>query len=103
MVTHQYYNISDKTQKWNPCVTHTTGRVIKIFIFLSEVYFKDLSSSKSLPIREVKAEHIGKLVTIRGKIIYYSVATLIDEEWCMILVRYAACLSINYIVFTPPY
>lgn len=31
-----------------------------------EVYFKDLSSSKSLPIREVKAEHIGKLVTIRG-------------------------------------
>lgn len=26
-----------------------------------------MSTSKSVPIREVKAEHIGKLVTVRGK------------------------------------
>ncbi|KAJ8971894.1 hypothetical protein NQ314_000507, partial [Rhamnusium bicolor] len=31
-----------------------------------EIYFKDLSSNKNVPIREVKAEHIGKLVTVRG-------------------------------------
>lgn len=32
----------------------------------SEIYFKDLSRNKTVPIREVKAEHIGKLVTVRG-------------------------------------
>ncbi|KAL3282490.1 hypothetical protein HHI36_005673 [Cryptolaemus montrouzieri] len=31
-----------------------------------EVYFKDSSLCKILPIREVKAENIGKLVTVRG-------------------------------------
>ncbi|EFA03620.1 DNA replication licensing factor Mcm7 [Tribolium castaneum] len=31
-----------------------------------EIYFKDLSTTKTVPIREVKAEHIGKLVTVRG-------------------------------------
>ncbi|XP_045472033.1 DNA replication licensing factor Mcm7 [Harmonia axyridis] len=31
-----------------------------------ELYFKDSSLSKILPIREVKAENIGKLVTVRG-------------------------------------
>lgn len=31
-----------------------------------EVYFKDLSTNKTVPIREVKAEHLGKLVTVRG-------------------------------------
>ncbi|XP_067014629.2 DNA replication licensing factor Mcm7 [Anabrus simplex] len=31
-----------------------------------EVYFKDLSLSKPVPIRDVKAEHIGHLVTVRG-------------------------------------
>ncbi|XP_044751759.1 DNA replication licensing factor Mcm7 [Coccinella septempunctata] len=31
-----------------------------------EIYFKDSSLSKILPIREVKAESIGKLVTVRG-------------------------------------
>ncbi|XP_049822824.1 DNA replication licensing factor Mcm7 [Aethina tumida] len=31
-----------------------------------EIYFKDMSTSKTVPIREVKAEHIGKLVTVRG-------------------------------------
>nr|CAD7446228.1 unnamed protein product [Timema bartmani] len=31
-----------------------------------EVYFKDQSSRKAVPIREVKADHIGKLVTVRG-------------------------------------
>ncbi|XP_044266718.1 DNA replication licensing factor Mcm7 [Tribolium madens] len=31
-----------------------------------EIYFKDLSANKTVPIREVKAEHIGKLVTVRG-------------------------------------
>ncbi|KAJ8920651.1 hypothetical protein NQ315_004790 [Exocentrus adspersus] len=31
-----------------------------------EIYFKDLSANKTVPIREVKAEHIGRLVTIKG-------------------------------------
>ncbi|KAJ8871692.1 hypothetical protein PR048_028019 [Dryococelus australis] len=31
-----------------------------------EVYFKDATLRKALPIREVKAEHVGKLVTVRG-------------------------------------
>ncbi|XP_065203758.1 DNA replication licensing factor Mcm7 [Planococcus citri] len=31
-----------------------------------EVYFKDSGSRKIIPIRDVKAEHIGRLVTIRG-------------------------------------
>ncbi|XP_046988430.1 DNA replication licensing factor Mcm7 [Schistocerca americana] len=31
-----------------------------------EIYFKDLSATKPTPIRDVKADHIGKLVTVRG-------------------------------------
>lgn len=31
-----------------------------------EIYFKDLSVRKHLPIREVKADQLGKLVTVRG-------------------------------------
>ncbi|XP_069689664.1 DNA replication licensing factor Mcm7 isoform X2 [Periplaneta americana] len=31
-----------------------------------EIYFKDQSLNKPVPIRDVKAEHIGKLVTVRG-------------------------------------
>ncbi|KAF2880379.1 hypothetical protein ILUMI_25795 [Ignelater luminosus] len=31
-----------------------------------EIYFKDLSLNKPIPIREVKAEHIGKLVSVKG-------------------------------------
>ena len=37
----------------------------KLFFF-SELYFKNLDTSKSVPIRDVKADYIGKLVTIRG-------------------------------------
>lgn len=33
---------------------------------ISEVYLKDLSSSKAVSIREVKAATIGKMVTVRG-------------------------------------
>lgn len=32
-----------------------------------EIYFKDLSTRKPQPIREVKADQLGKLVTVRGK------------------------------------
>jgi hypothetical protein len=45
--------------------------VTKLILFYSEVYFKDMSTSKSLPIREVKAEHIGKFVTVRGECLWY--------------------------------
>ncbi|XP_046607823.1 DNA replication licensing factor Mcm7 isoform X1 [Neodiprion virginianus] len=31
-----------------------------------EVYFRDFGASKALPVRDIKAEHIGKLVTVRG-------------------------------------
>lgn len=36
------------------------------FYLSSEVFFKDRSAGKPVPIRDVKAEHIGKLVTVRG-------------------------------------
>lgn len=41
--------------------------LIIIFSICSEVYFKDLSILKSVPIRDVKAVDIGKLVSVRGK------------------------------------
>lgn len=31
-----------------------------------EVYFKDLTVNKTIPIRDVKADYIGKLVTVKG-------------------------------------
>ncbi|XP_025836341.1 DNA replication licensing factor Mcm7 [Agrilus planipennis] len=31
-----------------------------------EIYFKDMSETKPVPIREIKGEHIGKLVTVKG-------------------------------------
>ncbi|CAH1643254.1 unnamed protein product [Spodoptera littoralis] len=69
-----------------------------------EVYFKDLSSSKSLPIREVKAEHIGKLVTIRG-----IVTRCTDVKPLLVVATYscAACGAETYqpvrgLQFTPP-
>lgn len=34
--------------------------------YCSEIYFKDLSLNKPIPVRDVKAEHVGKLVTVRG-------------------------------------
>lgn len=39
---------------------------INILFFCSEVNFKTTSHTKPLSIREVKAESIGKLVTVRG-------------------------------------
>lgn len=36
------------------------------FIMFSEIYFKDLSTKKELPIREVKASSIGRLISVRG-------------------------------------
>lgn len=39
---------------------------MNLLIYFSEIYFKDLSNCKSVPIRDVKAEHIGQLVTVRG-------------------------------------
>lgn len=32
----------------------------------SEIYFKDLSTRKELPIRDVKANSIGRLISVRG-------------------------------------
>lgn len=40
--------------------------IFLIIFYFSEIYFKDSSLSKILPIREVKAVNIGKLVTVRG-------------------------------------
>ncbi|XP_072389053.1 DNA replication licensing factor Mcm7 [Diabrotica undecimpunctata] len=31
-----------------------------------EIYFQDLSTNKAVPIREIKADHVGQLVTVRG-------------------------------------
>lgn len=35
-------------------------------VYCSELYFKDRKDAKSLAIRDVKAQHIGKFVTVRG-------------------------------------
>lgn len=39
---------------------------LSFHIFFSEVYFKALSAIKQIAIRNVKAEHIGKLVSVKG-------------------------------------
>lgn len=31
-----------------------------------EIFLKNKSAEKSIPIRQIKAEHVGKLVTVRG-------------------------------------
>lgn len=35
-------------------------------ICYSEIYFKDLSTKKEIPIRDVKASSIGRLISVRG-------------------------------------
>ncbi|XP_041974157.1 DNA replication licensing factor Mcm7 [Aricia agestis] len=69
-----------------------------------EVYFKDLSTSKCVPIREVKAEHIGKLVTVRG-----IVTRCTDVKPLLVVATYScsACGAETYqpvksLQFTPP-
>jgi len=37
-----------------------------VLFFFSEIYFKDLSTRKELPIRDVKANSIGRLISVRG-------------------------------------
>ena len=39
---------------------------MKLSYFSSEVYFKQLGTQKPLPVRDVKADNIGKLVVVRG-------------------------------------
>lgn len=36
------------------------------YFYFSEIYFKDLSTRKEMPIRDVKASSIGKLISVRG-------------------------------------
>ncbi|XP_026764148.2 DNA replication licensing factor Mcm7 [Galleria mellonella] len=69
-----------------------------------EVYFKDMATSKSIPIREVKAEHIGKLVTVRG-----IVTRCTDVKPLLVVATYScsACGAETYqpvraLQFTPP-
>nr|XP_032514053.1 DNA replication licensing factor Mcm7 [Danaus plexippus plexippus] len=69
-----------------------------------EVYFKDMSTSKSVPIRDVKAEHIGKLVTVRG-----IVTRCTDVKPLLVVATYScsACGAETYqpvrsLQFTPP-
>ncbi|XP_063223755.1 DNA replication licensing factor Mcm7 [Bacillus rossius redtenbacheri] len=68
-----------------------------------EVYFKDAALRKPLPIREVKAEHIGKLVTVRG------IVTRCTEVKPMMAVATYTCdqcgaetyQPVNSLTFTP--
>lgn len=39
---------------------------ISCYFTTSEIYFKDLSTKKEMPIREVKASSIGRLISVRG-------------------------------------
>ncbi|CAH3981099.1 unnamed protein product [Pieris brassicae] len=69
-----------------------------------EVYFKDLTTSKSVPIRDVKAEHIGKLVTVRG------IVTRCTEVKPLLIVATYSCSAcgaetyqpVRSLQFTPP-
>ncbi|KPI93535.1 PREDICTED: DNA replication licensing factor Mcm7 [Papilio xuthus] len=69
-----------------------------------EVYFKDVSNAKSLAVRDVRAEHIGKLVTVRG-----IVTRCTDVKPLLVVATYScsACGAETYqpvrgLQFTPP-
>lgn len=53
--------------------------------FSSEVYFKDFSDSKAYSVRDIKADKIGKLVTVRG------IVTKTTEVKPMIVVATYTC------------
>jgi len=76
---------------------------IKISYLPSEVGFKPLSTEKAHSIREVKAQHIGKLVTVRG------IVTRCTEVKPMMVVATYTCdrcgsetyQPVNSLSFTP--
>ena len=43
-----------------------TNVYLKWVVYYSEIYFKDKTTNKPVAIRDVKAQHVGKLVTVRG-------------------------------------
>lgn len=51
----------------------------------SEVYFKDFSDAKAYSVRDIKADKIGKLVTVRG------IVTKTTEVKPMIIVATYTC------------
>jgi len=54
-------------------------------ILSSEVYFKDFSDAKAYSVRDIKADKIGKLVTVRG------IVTKATEVKPMIVVATYTC------------
>ena len=54
-------------------------------ILSSEVYFKDFSDAKAFSVRDIKADKIGKLVTVRG------IVTKATEVKPMIVVATYTC------------
>lgn len=57
----------------------------KIVISFSEVYFRDFSDVKPCAVRDIKADKIGKLVTVRG------IVTRATEVKPMIVVATYTC------------
>ncbi|KAL0281612.1 UNVERIFIED_CONTAM: hypothetical protein PYX00_002546 [Menopon gallinae] len=60
-----------------------------------EIYFKKLSTSKNMPIRQIKAEHVGQLVTVRG------IVTRCTEVKPMICVATYTCDSCGSETYQP--
>lgn len=57
----------------------------KIFVIFSEIYFKDFSDTKAHSVRDIRADKIGKLVTVRG------IVTKTTEVKPMIVVATYTC------------
>lgn len=83
--------------------------IITFIVNSSEIYLKHLPSEKPIPIRDVKAQYIGKLVTVRGVVTRitevkplmivatYTCDTCGSETYQ--LVRCYICMSSNFILF----
>ncbi|GFR21475.1 DNA replication licensing factor mcm7-B [Trichonephila clavata] len=61
----------------------------------SEIYFKNKSAAEQLSVREVKAEHIGKLITVRG------IVTRCTEVKPMLVVSTYTCDQCGAETFKP--
>lgn len=62
-------------------------------LFYSEIYFKDMTINKILPIRDVKAVNIGKLVSIRGVV---TRATEVKPMMCVATYTCDTCSAETY-------
>lgn len=65
-----------------------------------EIYFKDLSTRKSQPIREVKADQLGRLVTVKGT---FDASSIKMYANCLILGIVTRCTEVKPIMSVATY